>query len=927
MLPLNSPRERRMEESDPRRPITIGSESGFQETSPEGKTVTTESLLSDRFSWENLHQLTEGLRPKMEQLIKDEIHIPFWEPQIDGISPEIQQFIHDLRLPRARGAGHTHLPEMVLHRLGCFQENEKLRKRLHILFSTNTHKIYMNTSGSGKTRTVLEHLCAHWGLYLTCHRDSRIGSLDIEYAIRNIESHKLFQSTLPYAPSLLVTPEDKTAYRLSHDYPEHAVIEDHEVLEERIKIFRDGWFQYGEFLQALRNNRRVVNFEISLVLLARLLVLQEFVKTLLYPEMLSDEDNCGDIFTQCRDNIASMFSGDLSISEKVEIIEKNLKGIVKELQATLETAPLGRLLDIVVDECQFAPKAIESAFRSTDLISNGPILRLSREIIFEPPWWPLLQSRHFVTMYTKQIHSMTQMSSSSISKCFSPQMPGTLRRFNVFAVEFAFGFEGDFISLVLQNGYQNMNKLLNEYIQSLAGFIPADYTPMDHESISPMIRYPPLAFDFENLNEEMRDLIQKISHEYLFTSKLATGIGRNESKYIQLGFARIRRESGGYVTTIDEPLVLLACSIWFNNKHSDSIYSTLAVVYSSMIRVDGMDMDWKKRRKLNDIFDFSKVGKDNNILGNKLATLVTLHLDDSGELVEGKVRLSSTEPSLFGPVGLRIGAGSKGHSVLKDWVSLKRHTAFCFPMNHMGPDIMCFLKLEDAKEEKAQGDEDDQFDSPSTYVCLAIQCKLYRARGSLVPPMKLREAIATITPQDFFKHRQSENLSKSSEKREDILNALHNLGKHLKKDPLAGEYGVIRIICGFPVEVDLSKAFVKGEKTDESEEPSTKKRQTDDLQGPLAKFSRDRLIRETKNSNKDILKVIERSATDAKIKKDSSLDENDPAVLGLRAEPVFQNLTMDHGRLIVERAMMEIEMCRGTERERKRKFSYLDLAT
>lgn len=51
-------------------------------------------------------------------------------------------------------------------------------------------RLFINASGSGKTRILLEGLCRYWGLYLVCEREtfSSIGSDDLASAIRSLAS-------------------------------------------------------------------------------------------------------------------------------------------------------------------------------------------------------------------------------------------------------------------------------------------------------------------------------------------------------------------------------------------------------------------------------------------------------------------------------------------------------------------------------------------------------------------------------------------------------------------------------------------------------------------------------------------------------------------------------------------------------------------
>lgn len=311
----------------------------------------------------------------------------------------------------------------------------------------------------------------------------------------------------------------------------------------------------------------------------------------------------------------------------------------------------------------------------------------------------------------------------------------------------------------MQNGYQDVNELLNIYIRKIAGFMPADYSG-DLTRIDELVKFPPRRFTFKSLKENMKKTISDICHTYLFTSnpnasKIA--LGSDEQGYIESGFARFRRDSSGArYLTIDETLVLLTCSLWLNQELDGAytLYRTLADGLGLHNASTGrnqfeefvclyLQKVLQKPKPLNQVFDFLRAER----LGEKVATLVTLHRARDGTIVESQTSLGTDGvPKLLGPIGLEI-PQSGGIPNLVDWLKLKGRTAFCFPMNNMGPDIMCFLKLmEDSDVNSADS-------SKYTYICLAIQCKFWQ-RGVL-GGVTLRDAVATISPSEFFAQRVS----------------------------------------------------------------------------------------------------------------------------------------------------------------------------
>ncbi|KAJ3921690.1 hypothetical protein F5877DRAFT_64758 [Lentinula edodes] len=831
----------------------------------------------------------------MENFIRDEISLPIWEPSFDSprlkVPENHKKFIHALKIPRARGP-HQHLPDMLLYELGRFQQDEMLKERIEGLFTDQpTHKIFVNTSGAGKTRLVLEHLCSSWGLYFSCHDDSHVGSKDVPSAMLNVRQG-LCNTSLPHAPNLLVTPADISEYRQARG-SESLEVTDQDVLKDRISRFRKEVSKSEQFRLALEKNQHFAGSELLVPFLARLLVFQQYIASIqsikgdlsemqhkrrwlhlqLHPHLLSSSGR-DDLFNELAGDLNNWFTRqNLDINQKIKIITSLSRSTASWVMRALGLYN-GRIpLYIVIDECQFAVTDMEDLFRSADWTAKRGILREMAR------WWDLILNRTVVgTPIGALIFTGTGLSRELISDVLSsvvmkPEHCTSVYNTGAFDDPEA---QGTYMEKFFPPncGYQDLHQLLDQYIHSVARFRPADFEDPEKNFFG-IVTLPSPAFGFERLDDRMREKVKTIAHEYLFTSKLETWLGQDERAYIELGLARISGYNGHIQVKIDEPLVLLSCSMWFNEQRPHTVYKTLAnriQIHDPTTGRNGFEefiayyllKVFENSRKLNDVFDFG--GADDNGLQNREAQLVTLHLDRNQKLVEGKVSLMRGASSLFGPIGL--GIGPDDHSTLYEWLNLKKEATFCFPMNYMGPDIMCFLKL------KGEGRGKNR--SKFTYVCLAIQCKFYRAES--LRPCTLRDAISTTTPGLFFAKDPS---SSRGTQRKNVLDALRNLKD---KDPLAGKFGIIRIVCGFPVNIDLGKAFSKAAPT-----TSGKKRQRVSTQDPdrdndhpLGKLRTSLLISTTENEHPtDILDVIRQSAINAKRKGLNYLDENDPAVLGI----------------------------------------------
>ncbi|KAL1661042.1 hypothetical protein GGF50DRAFT_129806 [Schizophyllum commune] len=90
------------------------------------------------------------------------------------------EFVESLHLLK----GFDGFPALLLHDLGSLIDGKQLTDHLSHIFIPNEHTLFINSSGSGKTRLLFEGLCRHWGLYMTCAVDtSGVGCYDVSYAM------------------------------------------------------------------------------------------------------------------------------------------------------------------------------------------------------------------------------------------------------------------------------------------------------------------------------------------------------------------------------------------------------------------------------------------------------------------------------------------------------------------------------------------------------------------------------------------------------------------------------------------------------------------------------------------------------------------------------------------------------------------------
>ena len=154
-----------------------------------------------------------SLEPQLVHLVQNRLTLPTWMPHEkvqSRLDEKTEDFLKKLELPCVRGR-----PSVLLHKLGDFVEKPELQRRVNGVFRPDApqHAIFINTSGSGKTRLLLEGLCQHWGFYYTSHVDSGfLGSVDLQSAIQSIPEDEKFCCHLP--PSTSSVSNDKIAGRI-----------------------------------------------------------------------------------------------------------------------------------------------------------------------------------------------------------------------------------------------------------------------------------------------------------------------------------------------------------------------------------------------------------------------------------------------------------------------------------------------------------------------------------------------------------------------------------------------------------------------------------------------------------------------------------------------------------------------------------------
>ncbi|KIK65247.1 hypothetical protein GYMLUDRAFT_39611 [Collybiopsis luxurians FD-317 M1] len=268
------------------------------------------------------------------EVVNGKLKKPVWTPTESSANVETKDFIRNLQIP----LGHIEeVPLVILHRLGHFQHDSILRKRLDHIFSPLNHTFLVNASGTGKTRLLFEGLCLHWGFYLPFTTDSSfLGAGDFARIADQVKNEVNWTSYLP--------PKSHASYA-----------------------------------STLQNNLHAVDRVVSEALLARLLVFK------IYLEACAKEGFCHDhrqrwlesqIFPE---NLTASLDPFVFIKVKISAawLDDSVvnEAITRTLEAIQDTwaIPTGEFLYIALDEANVASRKHEHAFE--DEAGRYPVLK------------------------------------------------------------------------------------------------------------------------------------------------------------------------------------------------------------------------------------------------------------------------------------------------------------------------------------------------------------------------------------------------------------------------------------------------------------------------------------------------------------------------------------------------------------------------
>ncbi|KAF8522941.1 hypothetical protein BU17DRAFT_86519 [Hysterangium stoloniferum] len=168
-----------------------------------------------------IDEVMKSILPQIENFLKNP-EIPKWNPPPFIKDPSILEFLRELQIP----AYPNESPSLLYHNLHSCDDDVTEK-----IFGNSKHIFICNTSGSGKTRRILEGLTKYWGFYFVSVQDSNgVGVKDLEEALDDIGCYEDWVNDLnPF--------EVQVRYKISNSNIQISRREIQKVLASRVVVF------------------------------------------------------------------------------------------------------------------------------------------------------------------------------------------------------------------------------------------------------------------------------------------------------------------------------------------------------------------------------------------------------------------------------------------------------------------------------------------------------------------------------------------------------------------------------------------------------------------------------------------------------------------------------------------------------------------
>ncbi|KAK1235308.1 hypothetical protein PQX77_001466 [Marasmius sp. AFHP31] len=717
-------------------------------------------------------QSGEELRKLRELDLKSTLESPlpedFWIPtQEANDHPDITKHIENLHLLRAPASE----PAMVLFRLGTFSEDKALEERVKDVFCEK-NTFLVNTSGTGKTRLLYEGLCVNWGIYFTSTVDSTgLGLGDI-------------QGIIGGGGAL--------------DYDKHFV-----------SILDPNSVSSSEFAETLRQNLQLAHQHLSVALLSRLIVFKTFLET---AASQGNPPESRQLWLQWQLGILSKvpkvaqelrtcFTDDPGNS-----VDDALVDILDDIKSLRHSS--GETFYVVLDEANYASKCLDFSF--CDETGSEPsyypalkvILRTWIKHLAHHPFTFVVAGTEIPRRYFAEADEWGGWIWSSNTGGFDkrdnlqayvlpllpPQYVSTPsgKRLLQRLWEWTRGrhrFTASMMSVLIERSFEAPHSQLDGYISALTGGYIPDASEDEEEEEDELVWVDPMPFqplDFDAL--EFHKVLASCIHETLIAYLLDFD---EQIVFPETEILLVSRALGRFVDdrcsriVVDEPFVVAGAALWFSRqRHSmldfehfsktilrPSISVTHAVSYTIVCLTAVFDSN---SHSFADLFSIMLPASSEDVNVN-IVTSKTLR----------KRRKAEVEWRFAKDPSLRIVTWSRTIDSALHWIR-RRPTPFCIYLS-AGEPAIAFFVLKTSRGQRF-------------WVLLRVV-----PPGS--PPEEVTRLAGSCHPHRIFEQKIPEASSSSTPSKSAAFRSLQKLpGLY----PGVGTSGVLRVLCSFADELDIS---------------------------------------------------------------------------------------------------------------------------
>jgi len=361
-------------------------------------------------------------------------------------------------------------------------------------------------------------------------------------------------------------------------------------------------------------------------------------------------------------------------------------------------------------------------------------------------------------------------------------------------------FLATYLSRLIGSGFQSPSRVLSDFVFGMTGFRPSN---LGEGTASPINLKPPRGFDFHSLSKSehsiefsgvilnsiaekaLRRDLADFAFEYTFTGRIRGLGGPTGDAMVEYGVSRFKTR----VAQTDEPLAILALLTYFEEKQSLETYLIRALNTSNAahrgIAFEAfgayiLALKFSEPRRLSEVFEFEEGGKKvNPALKDEIGQLVTLEkVGNKFEVTPLAIKSKHRSCHLLGY------SPSTAADTL-EWLQDPEGTAFCFPANDVGPDLIFVLKLLKS----------------NTVLRVCVQFKHTQELSA----KESEKAIRTTDPSFFLSEKRTGNNSLTCSNpamRDKIEEAIKKLGNGTKN---AGRCGVLQVLISHPSLPDSKK--------------------------------------------------------------------------------------------------------------------------